>query len=887
MKKIGKKLSFLTKIMLVFGLLVSNLSSLSVVFAYEAPADVVISLSDDELNVSYTQELAEEVEAVKVKVYETYTYLDGESITPVVSDFLLNEEQLLAASEGGLEFVYETIFSSLTDDDYKLFDGTYTAKVEIIDVTDYTENIEDEAIETVIAYGTYEEEVAHENGLSVKLYDNTDNEVALVGGKYPLNAGNNEVRVVAKILAGGLNPNDVYKYNDEEYFASELVRKPIEVKTLDFNGHLYGEYEELVEVKVLKEVPVINEINSEEIPEVTGEEENVLEEGYEEVVYSNNINIMYGTYPENAEVLNNEVDALDLEDKYLFYNEDKEGLLHVFAGFDEESELATALDLYNVLNAAVDPVGGEQLINYTLVKNGINLLESFAPESEEETIEDYLETIVLDDTVLITLSCKDLTVSYKVVLFGDLNNDNMLTEDDLFELINQYVGENEIENIDKSDIVGKDGEINSLDIIYLNQIIRNKDWNADLAEEEVELEAELNANLGEKEELISGDEFTVDFVLSLTDYDVNGILGKFAYDEELFELLSVEVNEEWAGNSKDGKFAYVGEESLKAPEAVEEEIPEQEDALVAVITEDGEEELIANDYVLITATFRALKATSEDSNNTISLDEIELFNSDNGVATYYVLDVNSVVSDQINVTASADNSLRYLEVAGVKVELVDGVYEYEVTVSNDVTDVDLKYILNNVAASVSSEIYPEELAEGDNTVTITVVAENGDVQEYTITVIREEAEEETTQVSYDYSYDNNHPEREEIVTNEPTEEPEVEEEEDSNLSRIIIIILILIVIAGLVYLIFKDDEDNETKKANKDVNKLKKEEIVPEVKTTKKVEPKKVASTSSKKEVKVTKNTGKTAVKKSSSKTSAASKTNTTKNKTNTKKKER
>ena len=35
MKKLGKKFSFLTKIMLVIGLLVSNLSSLTYVFASE------------------------------------------------------------------------------------------------------------------------------------------------------------------------------------------------------------------------------------------------------------------------------------------------------------------------------------------------------------------------------------------------------------------------------------------------------------------------------------------------------------------------------------------------------------------------------------------------------------------------------------------------------------------------------------------------------------------------------------------------------------------------------------------------------------------------------------------------------------------------------------
>ena len=51
MKKLGKKISFLTKIMLVIGLLISNLSSLSVVFAYEVPENVVIALEEDNLKI--------------------------------------------------------------------------------------------------------------------------------------------------------------------------------------------------------------------------------------------------------------------------------------------------------------------------------------------------------------------------------------------------------------------------------------------------------------------------------------------------------------------------------------------------------------------------------------------------------------------------------------------------------------------------------------------------------------------------------------------------------------------------------------------------------------------------------------------------------------------
>ena len=54
MKKLKQKASFLTKILLVVGLLISNLSSLSVVFAYEGEVaeDVVIELVDNILEIN-------------------------------------------------------------------------------------------------------------------------------------------------------------------------------------------------------------------------------------------------------------------------------------------------------------------------------------------------------------------------------------------------------------------------------------------------------------------------------------------------------------------------------------------------------------------------------------------------------------------------------------------------------------------------------------------------------------------------------------------------------------------------------------------------------------------------------------------------------------------
>lgn len=802
MKKLKQKASFLTKILLVVGLLISNLSSLSVVFAYEGEVaeDVIIELENNILEINYTEELAEDVKAVEVRVYENYTYLNElpEKEDGFSKVYSLTVEELEKAALGELELVHDSIFVHGEEEkkNFELFDGTYTARVQIVDTTVYPEEAVAETDEEVIlAEGEFEKEFAYESGLNVKVFDSNGTLISLVDGNYPVTVDNAKIKIVAQILSGGLNPDDMFEIDGEEFFARDLLAHEFNADE-DFTGMLFGNYEVPVSVSVKK----------------TDVEE--------EVVYDETINVLYENYEKNAELLNEVSSTLGYDEVYLFNSDSKNGMIYVIPSFEtvslEETVVTrTMLDLYTILE---EKYGSEEIVSYTMLKNGINVLESY-DENSEVSLEEYLATISVDETVEIVLSNKGLTLTFGVSFVADINNDTVITEDDVLELIDQVLSEEEVD-LENSDIYGEDDEVNSLDVLYLNQVLKTNIWEVQIDEYEAILDARLDVKfneeaLSEENYLVSGDEFTVDYVLSLKDYEVNGVAGTFNYDEELFELVSLEVNNEWIGNHKDSKFLYLGEESLL----------------------NNSEEL-STEYIILTATFKTLVATNEESNNVITLDEIELFNStDNGVV-YYLLDNNTISTDEILVKASDDNTLTYLEVAGVEIELQDDVYNYEITVSNDVTATDLKYILSNMAANVSLTNVPEELVEGENEIVITVTSESGISQEYVIKVVREELvieEETTTQVNYtnDYSDDEGNQE-EEIITTNPVEEDEdddyvEEEEEENNLSRIVIIILILLVIAGLVYLIFKDEDDEETKKANKEVNKLKKENIEPEV----------------------------------------------------------
>ena len=244
-------------------------------------------------------------------------------------------------------------------------------------------------------------------------------------------------------------------------------------------------------------------------------------------------------------------------------------------------------------------------------------------------------------------------------------------------------------------------------------------------------------------------------------------------------------------------------------------------------TQEYEEE----EYTVLTLTFKAKKAGT----STVSISDNELFNS----LEYY--DASEMeVSTEVIVNASSDNTLSSLTVAGVEIQLEENVLDYVIEVDNDKTEALVEAITNNSTAKISSINAPLELVVGENEISITVVAENGDELVYTVKVIRKEAPKEETATNMNYQNNDNDNNTPNDNTSKPDDNKSDDnkntepEEEDGKLSRIIIIILILLVIAGLIYLIFKDDqEDEEERKTNKEIDKLKKEKEFPEVKKEK------------------------------------------------------
>ena len=144
-----------------------------------------------------------------------------------------------------------------------------------------------------------------------------------------------------------------------------------------------------------------------------------------------------------------------------------------------------------------------------------------------------------------------------------------------------------------------------------------------------------------------------------------------------------------------------------------------------------------------TITFKAIKG----GNTTITMDTIEATDKEKNLdcsvtpKTITIIDPNAPA-------LSDDSSLRSLTVNGYSLtpEFNSAILAYSMNVDNDVTSLNIEAIPNDENATASIE-GGTNLVVGENTVTITVTAEDESVTVYTIIVNRQDALSSNTDIS--------------------------------------------------------------------------------------------------------------------------------------------
>lgn len=448
------------------------------------------------------------------------------------------------------------------------------------------------------------------------------------------------------------------------------------------------------------------------------------------------------------------------------------------------------------------------------------------------------------------------TYTYLVVITGDNTGDNHFTKEDIEKTLKDYLEENKVLSMD---VIGKSdeekGTLNFHDIVHFNNALNN--GSNDYIEN-----TDLSLVFGEvPSEIVVGDTFDLQVLVNSSnalDY-INGINAKVTTDGSVLKLTNIKINDKLMSEVKDNNLVAVGtkigsDEVLLTLTFTAISKGTGEVSLSGELAKDTIDSI--EEFTSITKEINVTRSLSSNNNLSSLKSSVGTFDIafDKDVTVYTLTvpydtesvilsggleDINSVVDGLIeykltedktvaNITVTSESGekkvytvyiikeakpvvtpvvyyyssnsyLKTLEIEGYEITFDKETLEYKIKVKSDVTSLDIKAIpeSNKSRVEITGN---EKFKKGNNTVTITVTAEDGSTREYKITVDKEaEKKDALTEI----------------------------EDSSNTAEKIVIIILIILVVLGLLYLIFKKDDEEKI------VSVEPKKDVTPKKETTK------------------------------------------------------
>lgn len=793
-----KKITKISKIFLVLTMIFSQLSSVVTVLADEItskPLDASLAaVTDEELGYveKYTltyksekQDYDEEKEYT-IELESSFEYLNGtiENGTDVV------------VTKTGSELNNEVNSSDL-DPISTYYNGVYNLK---ITVKDNAAVIYEESIPYVVN--------TVKSGLVGTLNNGevepTNETLGIVStGEYTVNE-EKEYTQNLMIVSGNLSPDSNYKVTIGE---NEMLMTGEDIAQSTFDGSKINTTSSLGGLYNTNDIITIEELDNNDVVINTID-----------YTYDASIN-----YDKNNDEALSELTGLSLNNGYLYeeaigYN-NSDSVTSIKEIVDSLVNTDIELSIYDENNTLLD-LTNEEVLNSQL-KNNYRVVFTRGTE-----------------------------VTYTVVVTGDNTSDNNFDSDDMKVTMNDYLEGNKVLSMDV--VKGEDDEEGLLtfdDIMKLNTELNPA------------TSGDVNINLGLvygglPKEIYVGDTFKLNVLVkseNASDY-INGINALVTTGNNL-KLTNVTYNSNLIGTFKDNNLVAAGTDlkneevlltleftaikegkdsitlsgSIAKNENIEEfenlttevnvirkissnnnlsslkasvgtfDIAFDKDVTVYTLTVpyDTESVILSGSLEDITSTVDGLIEYKLTDDKTTA--NITVVAEDGTIKVYTVYIIKEAkpenVATPVTYYYSSNNYLKSLEIDGYEITFNKETNEYKITVKSDVTSLDIKAIPEDSRARV--EITGnEKFKKGNNTVTITVTAEDGSTREYKITANKESEKKEALT---------------EIEGNSNTAE------------KVVIIILIILVVLGLLYLIFKKDEQEvatvEIKKEQKIDNK--------------------------------------------------------------------
>lgn len=796
-----KKMKKISKIFLVLTMIFSQLSSVVTVLADEIiskPLETSLSVTTDEelgdikeYNLTYRSEKQDydENKEYTIELEPSFKYLDG----------TIENGNKLTLTKTGSELNNETNTQKI-DPIYEYYNGEFNLKITVKDsasvIYEDSISIQVDTVKSGIVGALDDGENNYIEPTSETLGDVSTGEYTVSKEK--------EYTQLLVVMPGNLSPNSDYRVTigeKEALMTGDDIAQNIfdgsKTNTTSSLGGLYKTTDTITIEELDENSKVINTID-----------------------YTYNASINYNK--DNDATLS-ELTGLNFKDGYL-YEEAK--------GYNNSAKVTSIKEIVDIL--------ANTNIELSIYDENNTLLDL--------TNEDVLNSEVKNNYKLVFK--KGTEVTYTVVVIGDNNNDNNFNKDDMKPTMNDYLEGNKVLSMD---VVKEDNDEEGL--LTFEDIMRlNTELNPATS-------GDVNINLGLvygelPKEIYVGDTFKLNVLVkseNASDY-INGINALVTTGNNL-KLTNVTYNSNLIGTFKDNNLVAAGTDlkneevlltleftaikegkdsiTLSGSVAKNENIQEFEslateiNVIRKISSNNNLSSLNANvgtfdiafdkDVTVYTLTVPfdtesvILSGSLEDVNSTVdglieykltgdkTTANITVVAEDGTIKVYTVYIVKEAkpenVATPVTYYYSSNNYLKSLEIDGYEITFDKETNEYKITVKSDVTSLNIKAIPEDSRARV--EITGnEKFKKGNNTVTITVTAEDGSTREYKITVNKES-------------------EKKEALT---------EIEGSSNTAeKVVIIILIILVVLGLLYLIFKKDEQEvatvEIKKEQKIDNK--------------------------------------------------------------------
>ena len=800
-----KKLTKISKIILAITMLFSQLSSVVTVLADEIMTKSLITsltaVTDDELGyvekyeLTYTSEKKDydEEKEYTVELQPIFTYLDeipeiGDKITITKTGAELNDENKYELNE--VSSIYNGVFDlviTVKDEDTVVYKDKITYTVD------------------TVKSGL----VGALNSGEVEPINETLGEIST--GEYNIDEAKEYTQNLV-IIPGDLSPYSIYKVTkgEEELYKGvgskipELIINGSVTNTGNLTSGTYNTSDTIVVEKL--------------------DDNGEVEYGME---YTYNATLNY--YNSDEEL--SQIYDLSFDNGYLYedainYNSSLE-VSKISDLLDKLENTDLELKVYNENNEELD-LTDEEVLN-SEIKNNYKL--------------EFTKTDIG-------------TYTYLVVITGDNTGDNHFTKEDIEKTLKDYLEENKVLSMD---VIGKSdeekGTLNFHDIVHFNNALNN--GSNDYIEN-----TDLSLVFGEvPSEIVVGDTFDLQVLVNSSnalDY-INGINAKVTTDGSVLKLTNIKINDKLMSEVKDNNLVAVGtkigsDEVLLTLTFTAISKGTGEVSLSGELAKDTIDSI--EEFTSITKEINVTRSLSSNNNLSSLKSSVGTFDIafDKDVTVYTLTvpydtesvilsggleDINSVVDGLIeykltedktvaNITVtsesgekkvytvyiikeakpvvtpvvyyySSNNYLKSLEIEGYEITFDKETLEYKIKVKSDVTSLDIKAIpeSNKSRVEITGN---EKFKKGNNTVTITVTAEDGSTREYKITVDKEaEKKDALTEI----------------------------EDSSNTAEKIVIIILIILVVLGLLYLIFKKDDEEKI------VSVEPKKDITPKKETTK------------------------------------------------------